>query len=207
MSQYQETELNQLVDVIQAFQSERATGLLSVRRGIDVTLEEGTIVFLNGQVEEAKAEGRTGMKALNWLSTWSKCQFRFVPATSPESVLPPPPASIQAKPLRDTNPLLFTPDYLSEQQNTSSMDEKITEEIELQRLSTPSPSAPYRTLQLDAALQEIEQRGFSRNHRFLLFWLDGRRSTTELMSLVRCSKNELHQMLRDLERAAVICIP
>ncbi len=206
MFHYQETELNQLVDVIQALQSERATGLLKVRRGFDVTLEEGTIAFINGQVEEAKAEGRTGIKALNWLSTWSKCRFRFVPAASQQSVSPPP-SSIEANSSRDTNPSIFTPDSLSKQQATSSMREKITEKIKLQRPSASSASAPYRTVELDAALQEIEQRGFLRSHRFLLFWLDGQRSTFELMRLVRCNENELYDMLRDLERVGVICIP
>lgn len=204
MSQNQETELNQLVDVIQALQSERATGLLRVRRGIDVTLEEGTVVFVNGQVEEAKAEGRIGIKALNWLSTWSKCQFQFVPAR--ESVSPPL-SDTQAKLLGDTNPFLFIPTSPPGQPGTFTGEEKVTEEIELPYPSAPPPQVPYRIQQLDAALQEIDQRGFSRRHRLLLFWLDGRRSTTELMSLVKCSEYELHQMLLDLKRAAVICIP
>ena len=206
MSQHQETELHQLVDIIQALQSGRATGLLMVQRGIDTTLEEGTIVFVNGQVEEAKAEGRTGIKALTWLSTWSQCLFKFVPANSKGSTLLPP-SPTPSKLLPDTNPSLSASVSPFKQQETFSGEEKVTEKMKLPHLPISPPPFPYRTMLLDAALQEIEQEGFSRSHRLLLFWLDGRRPKTELARLVRCSQSELYEMLVDLERVGVIRIP
>src|SRR5258708_2135180 len=78
----QETATDRLVSVIQSIQMAQEDGVLSVRRGEGGTLEEGTIVFVNGQVKQANVGRRSGVQALNWLSTWGQCRYMFASAES-----------------------------------------------------------------------------------------------------------------------------
>jgi hypothetical protein len=66
--------VDHLVKIIQAFQIGRTTGSLIATRGEGDTNEVGRLVFLNGQVVQAKVGRREGREALNWLSTWGKCR-------------------------------------------------------------------------------------------------------------------------------------
>src|SRR5690349_10578937 len=71
--------VEQLVGIIRDIQLRRGTGMLMARRGSGALAEEGSISFVNGQVKEARASHRMGAPALNYLSTWKKCFFSFVP--------------------------------------------------------------------------------------------------------------------------------
>jgi hypothetical protein len=53
-----------------------------------ITLEEGVVIFVNGQVIEARAGRRGGSVALNWLSTWWNSRYTFVSPITDEVVLP-----------------------------------------------------------------------------------------------------------------------
>src|SRR5713101_1631391 len=76
MSQY-ETATDRLVSVIRSIQMAQGNGVLTVKRGEGGTLEEGTIVFFNGQVIQTTVGRRSGVEALNWLSTWGRCRYFF----------------------------------------------------------------------------------------------------------------------------------
>src|SRR6266705_6406962 len=114
MSQQQETATDRLVSVIQAIQHGRKTGRLTVKRGEGITLEEGSITFVNGQITVAGVGRRSHSEALNWLSTWGNCRFTFVSLESSSSPRttgtldipnPLPSSSIQPPTPRQTSPL------------------------------------------------------------------------------------------------------
>lgn len=65
-------------------------------------------------------------------------------------------------------------------------------------LSGVSPSAPYRTRQVDEALHILDQAGLSRMHRRLLLLINGQRTFTELERLLGRTQYEVQQLLRDL---------
>ena len=200
MSQQQETATDRLVSVIQAIQLGRKTGLLTVKRGEGITLEEGSITFVNGQITVAGVGRRSHSEALNWLSTWGHCRFTFVLSESNSSPrttgtldipYPLPSSSIQPPTPRQTSPLGVDTNHKTSEQ-LHDLDHV--------------PTAPYRTRQLDLALRIMEQLGLSRTHRHLFFLIDGQRSTAELIRLLGRSKHEVEQLLYDLEQATLIHI-
>ena len=89
MAQQQELLTDRLVSVISSIQRGRRSGVLTAKRGEGIALEEGTIIFANGQVSQANVGRRRGSEALNWLSTWGSCRFMFVPASSEAGVHAP----------------------------------------------------------------------------------------------------------------------
>lgn len=215
MSQ-QETATDRLVNIIHSLQLGRATGVLTIRRGEGATLEEGSIAFANGQVAEASAGRRSGSGAFNWLSTWGRCRFSFVPLdTSP--ITPP---SIPSSPGAIENQHKDNGSYLRIQTPTS---DKQSGSLERQSgpLITDGPPAstagqptqfdsvtiiPSTTRPLSEALSRIEQRGLSRIHKHMFLLIDGHRSITELVRLSRKNQDEVYGLLRDLVRIDVIRI-
>lgn len=155
MSQQQETATERLVKVIQTVQIGRRTGVLAARRGEGVTLEEGAISFVNGQVTEASAGRRSGSEALNWLSAWSHCRYTFTPSAASTLALPASGTfDIAEQDTLDTAPLA----------NTSSrvpLSGRQTSPLPPVDGDPPRPLAPdtaahasivpYRTRQIDAA--------------------------------------------------------
>lgn len=90
MSQQLEAYASQLLDIIQRIQTQRGTGVLRVRRGNNITGEEGEITFAKGQVTDARTGRRTGSEAVNWMSSWGNCWFSYLsddPALPPEKLL------------------------------------------------------------------------------------------------------------------------
>ena len=69
MSQQKEMMTDRLVSVISSIQRERRSGVLTVKRGQGIFLEEGTIVFANGQISQASVGRLRNSAARNWLST------------------------------------------------------------------------------------------------------------------------------------------
>lgn len=208
MSQQQETATDRLVKVIQTVQIGRRTGVLAARRGEGVTLEEGTISFVNGQVMEASAGRRSGSEALNWLSAWSHCRYTFTPSDASALALPAAGAfDIAEQETIDTTPLVKTSSRmpLSGRQTTPlpPVDEDAAGPGPPDTV-THASVVPYRTRQIDAGLRIIDGVGLSRSHRHLFLLIDGHRSTTELVRLMGRGQQEINVLLQDLELAAII---
>jgi len=220
MSQQQELMTDRLVHVISSIQRGRRSGVLTAKRGEGIALEEGTIIFANGQVSQASVGRRRGSEALNWLSTWGRCRFMFVPASSEAGVHVDQP-SLPAKgnstaslalgpPLHTTNtrwpdPQAPGPSSPGEQEGPRRAG--TWERIGLKgSIDTPASTAPYPIQPLDAALRLIEQHGLSRVHRQLFCLVDGRRTVVEMVRLMRKRESEIYRLLGDLEHAHVIRI-
>jgi hypothetical protein len=220
MSQQQEMMTDRLVSVISSIQRERRSGVLTVKRGEGIFLEEGTIVFANGQISQASVGRLRDSAARNWLSTWESCRFLFVPtssesgvhdsqpslpakgrATSLQGLRPPPHMTNTRRP----GPQTPMPSSLEGQEGPRLAGERETIEKN-GRIDTPASAAPYPTLQHDAALRLIEQQGLSRVHRQLFYLIDGHRSIVDLVRLTGKRGSELYKLLGDLERAHVIRI-
>ena len=206
MSQ-QETATDRLVSIIQTIQMAQGNGTLTVRRGIGGTFEEGTVIFVNGQVKQASAGRRSGPEALNWLSTWGQCRYFF--ASSEAS------ASSQLQPQNETS---------SSQASTPSSNTEPRARIPTNPLERPegprvsstgwerrTPAPPSQTSiisypiqPLGEALRRIEQNRLSRSHRQLFLLIDGQRTALELARLAAKNQEDLLELLYDLERIGVI---
>ena len=201
MSQQQETATDQLVKVIQTVQIGRRTGVLTARRGEGVTLEEGAISFVNGQVTEASAGRRSGSEALNWLSTWSHCRYTFTSSIASELALP------AARPFdiaeQDTAETALLAKASSRPPSPGRQTTPLPPQAEVAPRSE-APVVPYRTQQIEAGLRIIDGAGLSRSHRHLFLLIDGHRSTTGLVRLMGRSQQEINGLLQDLEQAALI---
>lgn len=210
MSQQQETATDRLVKVIQAVQIGRRNGVLAARRGEGVTLEEGAISFVNGQVMEASAGRRSGSEALNWLSTWSHCRYTFTPSTASESASPAAGTfDIAEHETIDTTPPGRTSSQVPLSGRQTSPLPPVDEDaagLGPPDAVTPASIVPYRTRQIDAGLRIIESVGLSRSHRHLFLLIDGHRSVTELIRLMGRGQQEINGLLQDLEMTAIIRI-
>jgi len=210
MSQPQDQVTHRLVTFIQSIQLRRGSGLLSVKRGEGASVEEGSIVFVNGQVTEAKVGRYTGSEAFNRLSAWENCQFSFVlrPSSQAERLnlahtdtMRSLPSAVELDMLSNTQPLSpvlegsrkdpETPPYFAQFAST-----------DLSGTGVPRPGR-----RLSAALQMIDLMGLSRAHRRLFLLIDGKRSIDELAPLIGRTPDEVSELLRDLERASVILMP
>ena len=119
MSQQQELLTDRLVSVISSIQRERRSGVLIAKRGEGIFLEEGTIVFVNGQITEARVGRlRDSARVRNWLSTWESCRFLFAPASSEAGVHGSQP-TLPARGRVTGPPALGPPAHMT---NTSSPD-------------------------------------------------------------------------------------
>jgi len=220
MAQQQEMMTDRLVSVISYIQRSRRNGVLTAKRGEGNTLEEGTIVFANGQVSRVSVGRRRGSAALNWLSTWGRCRFLFVPAFSEAGVHLHQP-SLPAKGIA-TSPLALGPPQHKTYTRLPDPHTPVPSSLEGQegprvagewertgkqeRTDTPASAAPYPTKQIDVALRLIEQQGLSRVHRQLFYLVDGRRSIIELGRLMGKRESEIYKLLGDLERIHTIRI-
>jgi hypothetical protein len=220
MSQQQELLTDSLVSVISSIQSERRSGVLIAKRGEGIFLEEGTIVFVNGQITEARAGRLRDSAARNLLSTWESCRLLFVQTSSEAGVNGSPP-TLPARGRATGPPALGPPVHMTD---TRRPDPQTAMPSSLKgrggpqeasegegfgekgRGATPAARAPYPIQHLEAALRLIEQQGLSRVHRQLFYLIDGRRSIVDLVRLTGKRGSELYQLLGDLERAHVIRI-
>ena len=221
MSQQLETYTEQLLDIIQILQMQRATGVLQVRRGEGITAEEGRIAFANGRTTEARAGRRVGSDAVSWISTWTMCWVRFLsdnPAFSLEKVL----RMIGRSPVNNATRRLDTPatgytpipdvrgaSPLRRQRNTA--DSMHSDDLSSNTRTSGSlpPIAierviPTMIVRLDMALRMLEISGLTRVHRQLLLLADGRRPISELMRITQRDRDDVYRLLRDLEMIRVI---
>ena len=212
--------IDRLVSVISSIQRERRSGVLTAKRGEGIFLEEGTIVFIHGQISQASAGRLRDSAARNWLSTWENCRFLFVPASS-EAGVHVSPLSLPAQDRNTSPPALGPPSHMTGSRRPDLLIPMPSSHNgqegpqgtgegeglgERGRTNTPASRAPYPTQHLDAALRLIEQQRLSRVHRQLFYLIDGRRSIVDLVRLTGKRESELYQLLADLERAHVIRI-
>lgn len=233
MPQQQETVTDRLVSIIQTIQLRRGTGVLTARRGEGITTEEGTIVFTNGQVTDAKVGRRKGTEAVNNLSTWGNCLYRFSSSNPQDNILqflaPPPSTPLQIPSVGANRPSSsFTPvsplrrftsanpsgsqgpngANLSGSQsiNASGLEQAPPRVLEFSPGYLSPTSIPHHIVPMEAALRQIEQGGLSRTHRQVFLLISGQRPIAELMRLAGRSYEDIYPILQDLERADLIRI-
>jgi Domain of unknown function (DUF4388) len=193
MSQRRGTITDKLLSVIQVLQLGKKTGHLLVERGEGMVLEEGEIIFSNGQVIRARVDKLQGQQAMNKLSTWSTCRFIFIPETqtslTKQSDTAPLLSVKSTKPLQDSQPRL--PSVTPTRRNTDEIEQVAV---------APRPNLAYAAEQV---FQLLDQAGLSRSHR-RLFLLDGQRTLVELVRLSGRSAEEVQRLLQDLAHIGVI---
>lgn len=229
MLEPREATTEQLSYVIHAMLLAHQTGILKAERSYGGFLEEGTIVFVNGQVVQASAsqyrradanvDQIKGAEALNRLSEWGHCRFIFLPASVEEisqmsrrlpspgggTVFPPPATS--------SSPTTPPPSqqFLDKRRlETNPLLPSVTRPLSAvtRQLPALNPSAPdgipYRTQEGPTALQYIEQIKLSRTHRRLFLLIDGKRNAPDLAHLMGKSPEEVSRLLYDLEQAGLV---
>jgi hypothetical protein len=197
MAQQRETATDRLVSVIASIKLERKSGQLIVRRGEGSASEEGILVFVQGQITQARAGRRNGSEAFNWLSTWRQARYIFTPAasngeiskavTSPVPTLPSP-----------NNGTVVGPDIPATRDGI--------DKLKLMYHVAPGYEVPHTVVDLSEALARIDQVKLLRTYRRLYMLIDGRRSIVDLVPLTGKSAGELRNMLRTLEWLGVIRI-
>jgi len=208
MSQNRETATDRLVSIVQLIQLGRRTGTLTARRGEGIVQEQGSIIFLKGQITQANVGRRNGAEALNTLSAWGNCRFVFISAEEadnlPFSPLPlaSPERSGNTGPMPRQAPLSPYPNQITALPASNGHTT-----MPRNGSAYALPGIPYRIRPLDAALRMIENLELSRAHRRLLLLIDGQRSLAELGRLIGKNERDIAELLRDLERAAIIRFP
>lgn len=181
------TSTDQIVNVIQVIQMGKKSGLLTIERDEHGTLVQGELVFVHGQITQARCGTLTGQQALNWINTWTSCRFTFAHTEIEKGVRPP------------VSGTLPTPRF-------DSAGTRITSQ-EHSAFSNPflsTGSVPRRIRRDDEALHLLSLHNSSRLHRHLFLLIDGRRTTTELIRLMGRRPEEVYRLLQDLERIQVI---
>lgn len=196
MPQQRGTETSQLANVIEVIQLGRKTGVLTVERGTDVSLEMGEITFDYGHFVQARTNrGLQGQQAFIWLRSWSTCRFTFVSAQEATRTTQPLPTVSRhefAQKKRDTQPQRVPPETLQ------------LPTLSIKKTDTALLVVPQRIQQLENALQLIAQAHLSRTHRQLFLLIDGQRNATELFRLIGRKSDEGLILLRDLTYIGVI---
>ena len=225
----QDQVTHRLVTFIQSIQLRRGSGLMRAKRGEGASTEEGSIVFVNGQVTDAKVGRYTGSEAFNRLSTWENCHFSFVVQGSSQKAHPNLNHTDALPSLPSTSELEVFPTNQSLSLDPVDVSPTTQSSTSVQRESSRNPETPpylfssftstqgylYRDgasipqlgRRLSDSLQMIDLAGLSRAHRRLFLLIDGKRSTDELAPLVGRTPDEVLELLRDLEHAGVILIP
>lgn len=193
MAQQHEATTDRLVGIIAGIKMERRSGRLIVRRGKGLTSEEGILLFIQGQVTEARVGRRSGSDALNWLSTWGQANYTFL-ALDTGKAIPLESwdlASSAAPSITTTSPLRPMP-----QVNTDK----------LERESSPITASGvlYSLVTCAEATARIDRAGLSRTHKRLYLLINGRRTALELVPLVGKKVEEVRNMLHDLEWLGII---
>lgn len=197
---------NRLANIIQMLQARRETGQLTVKHGRGIGTEEGTIVFENGKIVEARIGRRVGSDVFNRMSRWENCTCRFarfidISTETPETF---PGIYAEMSPSVSTDPSLSKTVPLDQLKgpNSGSLNSGNPNSGSL----TFDPIVPYPASQHLEALQKIEHQGLSRAHRRLFLLIDGQRSLSDLIRLMNKKQDEVYELLQDLERGAIIRI-
>lgn len=202
MTQRRGTTTDQLANLIQVIQLGRKSGTLTVERGEGASLEEGTILFVQGQITEAHVGRRNNQVALNWFKTWKACRFTFVADDAVRQTGPVP-----AMPGGTRQPSGETPPYIQTSPRMPVTPQTPNTSTQVGKGTGPLPDTspmPRRLLPAEEALRLLELGGLSRVHRHLLLLIDGRRTTQELVRLMGRRPDEVQKLLHDLEYIRVV---
>ncbi len=193
MAQQREVATDRLVGIIANIKIERRNGRLTVRRGEGLAAEEGTLVFIQGQITQASIGKRNGSDALNRLSTWAQARYIFesTDADSQPSLFSPVPSSSPGI-MADTSPFLA--------------GQADTDPLEPVKVGSRAYDVPYTTVELSEALARLDKAGLSRSHKRLYLLIDGHRSAIELPRLMGKKVEEVRNMLNDLEWLGILRI-
>lgn len=189
VAQQREGTTDRLVSIIASIKLEQRSGRLTVWRGEGLTVEEGTLIFVQGQVIQATVGRRSGPEAVNWLSTWRQASYAFLPAASEKAT---PPVSAFQPPGHSLNGTAPGVPAISSRMPGGS--------------ASPVSEVPFATVDLSIATANIDRAGLPRVYRRLYMLIDGRRSLSELVTLMGKSAEEVHTMLYNLEWLGVIRI-
>lgn len=192
------TITERLADIIEILRIGNKSGTLMVERGEGKTVEEGSIIFVEGQAVEAKVNQQNGSAAFNYLSMWQRCYFSFVTH-----------ADTRNSPSRTTK---FLPGIQNGSINSGVAPETayaqpqqaMRQQNDFYQRSNTARSSPLRLLRGEEVLQHPEKVQLPRIHRRLLLLIDGRRSVSELARLMTRNADEVRKLLDDLERAGLI---
>ena len=184
MAEQRGTATDRLTDVIHVVQLARQTGVLSVVRDSGNVHEEGTLVFVGGQIVDASIGGRSGQEALQILSMWGSCHFTFAHQGASPS----------------TGNLYNTPPGRTTHPNLPAMNGHMPTTGGL----PPIGGVPYRIQQAGAVFSLMESMNLSRLHRRLFLLIDGQRSVPELAALTGRRVDEIMNLLDDLQRLGLI---
>ncbi len=193
MAQQREATTDRLVGIIASIKMERGSGRLIVRRGDGLTSEEGTLMFVQGQVVEARVGRRSGSDALNWLSTWGQAHYIFTPLVSGKET--------------PTGGLTSVPTTASGTTNTSPLrpvPHVNTDKLEQRPSLIAVNGVLHSTVVCAEATARIDRAGLSRGHRHLFLLINGQRTALELVPLVGKKVEEVRNMLHDLEWLGII---
>ena len=189
-----------LADLIHIILMGKKSGVLTVERGEGRSLEEGLIIFVRGQVVEARVNQRSGLAAFTYLNAWQVCHFSFIAQAANEALSPP----------QITQPLLPANGGFAD--NTSIADSPYFDTVtqvdglhEYRVIPAAQFTIPFRLLAGEEMLQRPENNGrLPRVHRRLLLLINGQRSVSQLARLMARNIDELQELLNDLERSGFI---
>jgi len=187
-----------LAAVIQAIQMEGWTGLFIVKRTLSNSQEEGRILFINGQMQESRAERRTGFAAFTYLCAWENYEISYYTPDGEQPSLDP--LSLSEEKHTSAAIPLSPVTVVAQMGQPNSKGEQTESSIPCLYASVPFHSKYKPSI----ALQIIEKLGLTRGHRRLFLLIDGKRSVSDLARLMGCTSDEAYQLLLGLERATVI---
>ncbi len=195
MAQQDKGTTDRLAPIIASIKLERRSGQFIVRRGEGLALEEGVLLFAQGQVIQATVGRRSGPDAVNWVSAWRQASYIFLPEDA-EKEAPAAPASPQRQVARQ-----------SDSPGTSQTWGNVSK-----RELAPAPgmafmfAIPSVTVDSSTALAKIDQASLLRIYRLLYMLIDGYRCVGELAPMLGKSAGEVHTMLCNLEWLGIIRI-
>jgi hypothetical protein len=192
MTQQRGTATNQLSTVITALQLGQKTGVLAIERGEGETFEEGTIIFVHGKVAQATFGSLTGREGATKLLSWQACRFSFTSLLPNDSAMAAhlvPHPQTETKGVTQNGHKPFSENHQMHSTAEGDMNRR------------PSMVVPQGSM--DEVLRILDRQGFSRLHRRLLLLIDGRRSISELATLIGRTQNETAALLADLWRAGL----
>lgn len=193
MTQQREATTDRLVGIIASIKMERRSGQLMVRRGEGLTSEEGVLLFVQGQVREARVGRRSGSDALNWLSTWGQARYMFTPLVSDKGT-----------PLGDFASASTIVPNLITTSPLRPVSQIHTDQLEQEASLITASGVLHSIVACAEATARIDRAGLSRAHRHLYLLINGQRTALELVPLVGRKAEEVRNMLHDLEWLGII---
>ena len=191
------TMAQHLADIIHILHIGTKSGTLTAERSTGGTSETGVIVFMRGQVVEARVGQQSGSAALTYLNTWQTCYFSF----SAHDVNPAA-ASLHTP---SVSPGYNTGGPSTTHPSSTGPFMPPARSFDAGSRSTGSRSIyPSRSHAGDEVLQDVEHVPLSRVHRRLLLLLNGQRNLDELARLMARTPPEIQEMLNALAQAGLI---